>query len=398
MTPSRPDNESDPTRPSAPAEPVWTEPALTPPAQPASATTEAPLASTAAASTAGSASDAVAFTGRTGTPSKLRAGVVAGAAVALAVGAVATSFAASPAPSAGTNSGITTPAAPFAGNGGITLPGGAFEQRGPGGFGDHGGFGPGGFRDITIAAINGSSLSLETADGWTRTIEVTSSVELTKGGQTITVADLAVGDSIRFAQTRNDDGTYTVTAIAVIVPSVSGVVSDVTSSGFKVTARDGSVWTITVDGSTEYHFGTGDGSLSDVKAGEGVRVLGEANGDNALTALSVQVAGDHAVGTVTAKTADTITLKVRDGSSVTIHVDADTTYRVPGNDAAALSDITVDMVVGVDGRARADGSIDAATVGAGFKGNDGHGFGRGGHGDDKATDPNATPAPTPQGG
>ena len=394
MTPSRPENESDPTMPSAPAEPVWTEPALTPPARPDSVAAETPLAP----SPADSAPAAVAFTGRTGTPSKLRAGVVAGAAVALAVGAVATSFAASPAPSAGTNSGITTPAVPFAGNGGITLPGGAFEQRGPGGFGDHGGFGPGAFRDITIAAIDGSSLSLETADGWTRTIDVTSSVELTKGGQTITVADLAVGDSIRIAQTRNDDGTYTVTAIAVVVPSVSGVVSDVTSSGFKVTARDGSVWTIAVNGSTEYHYGTGDGSLADVEAGGNVRVLGDANGDNALTALSVQVAGDHAVGTVTAKTADTITLKLRDGSSLTVHVDADTVYRVPGNEAATLSDVTVDMVVGVDGRARADGSIDAATVGAGFKGHDGHGFGPGGPGDDDATDPNATPAPTPQGG
>jgi hypothetical protein len=392
MSPSRPDNESDAAR-SEDDQPVWTAPALTPPARPV------PDPSQVAASAA-AAPDAVAFTGRTGTPSKLRAGVVAGAAVALAVGAVATSFAAtpSPAPSAGTTSGITTPAAPFAGNGGITLPGGAFDEHGPGGLGDRGGFGPGGFRDITIEAINGSSISLKTADGWTRTIDVTSSVTLTKGGQAITVADLAVGDSIRFAQTRNDDGTYTVTAIAVIVPSVSGEVSDVTSSGFKVTARDGSVWTITVDGSTEYHYGTGDGSLADVKAGGNVRVQGETNGDNALTALSVQVAGDHAVGTVTGKTADTITLKLRDGSSVTVHVDADTVYRVPANDAATLSDIAVDMVVGVDGRARADGSIDAATVGAGFKGN---GFGRGGHdghGDDKATDPNATPAPTPQGG
>ena len=53
------------------------------------------------------------------------------------------------------------------------------------------------------------------------------------------------------ARRRNADGTYTVDRIAVVVPSVRGTVSDVTSSGFKVTTRDGSVWTIAVNGSTE---------------------------------------------------------------------------------------------------------------------------------------------------
>ena len=59
-------------------------------------------------------------------------------------------------------------------------------------------------------------------------------------------------------------------------------------------------------------------------------VQGTKTGDNALTALTVRVKADKAVGAVTAKTADTITITKRDGSSVTIHVDADTTYRVAG--------------------------------------------------------------------
>ena len=71
------------------------------------------------------------------------------------------------------------------------------------------------------------------------------------------------------------------------------------------------------------------------------------------------------MGTVTAKTANSITIKTRDGSSLTIHVDADTTYRVAGKATAALADITVDMGIGVSGRTQADGSIDANTVVAG---------------------------------
>jgi hypothetical protein len=310
----------------------------------------------------------------------MRVAAVAGAAAVLAVGAVATSFAASPAPSNSGTNGTTSGAV-------VTVPGAPLELD-PTLDGnvelDHGRFGGVGFRDITITAINGSNLTLGTDDGWTRTIAVTDAIDLTKGGQDVELTDLAVGDQVRFRQTRNDDGTYTVQAIAVIVPSVRGEVSDVSSSGFKVTTRDGSVWTIAVNGSTGYLFGTGDGSLADVTNGINALVQGTATGDNALTALSVRVAADRAVGTVTSKTADTIVIEKRDGSTVTVHVDGDTTYRVAGVDDADLGDVAVDMAIGVSGRERADGSIDADAIVAGegrfrFGGRD---FGRGGPGGD----------------
>jgi hypothetical protein len=326
--------------------------------------------------------DRVAFSTRTPGPSRLRVAAVTGAAAALAIGVVATSLAASPAPSA---SGTTTEstggvsAVPF-----LALEPGLDEALEL----DHGRFGGLGFRDITISAISGSNVTLTTDDGWTRTIAVTDDVELTKGGQTIALSDLAVGDQVRFKQTRNDDGTYTVEAIAVVVPSVRGVVSDVSATGFKVTTRDGSVWTITVNATTQYQFGTGTGTLADVTNGTVTLVQGTKTADNALTALTVRVAADKAIGTVTAKTADTITITKHDGSSLTIHVDADTTYRVADAEGTdTLADVTVGMAIGVSGRARTDGSIDADAVVAGA----GRGFfggrGKGGGWDFPALDP-----------
>ncbi len=343
---------------------------------------------------------AVAFSGRPASaPSKLRVGVVSGAAVALAVGAVATSFAATPTPRATT-----------------TLPGAAAIAQVPaildpaldpavdgsdlGRFG-----GPRGFREITVSAISGSNVTLTTEDGWTRTIAITDDVELTKGGQDIEVSDLAVGDQVRFAQTRNDDGTYTVTAVAVVVPHVSGTVSELSDSGFKVTTRDGSVWTITTDGSTTYQYGAADGTRTDLENGVVVLVQGESTGDNALRALGVRVAADRVVGTVTAKTADTITVTKRDGTTVTVHVSAETEYRVEAaGDDADLGDVTVDMGIGVQGRTRDDGSIDASVVTAGTGRGFGHGEfglgdgwgGPGRHGGDGSDDDGtATPTPTP---
>ena len=309
--------------------------------------------------------EGVEFSSRTPGPSRRRVALITGGALALAVGAVATSMAASPAPAASPTTNGTVPAPfvaaePWLEEGVVDL--------------DHGRLGGQGFREITITAISGSNVTLSTDDGWTRTIAVTDAVDLTKGGQDIAVSDLKVGDQVRFRQTRSDDGTYTVNALAVVVPSVRGTVSDVSSSGFKVTGRGGAVWTIAVDASTEYQFGTGDGSLADVTNGTTVVVQGTSTGENALTALTVRVKPDRAVGTVKAKTADTITITKRDGSTVTVHVDADTTYRVPGVENADLGDVTVDMAIGVSGRERADGSIDADAVAAG----NGRGLKRGG--------------------
>ena len=316
--------------------------------------------------------EGVAFGGRpvgpTG-PSRLRIGIVGGVAIALAVGAVATSLAASPAPFGPTGaSGGSGPA--------VISP-----DFGPGdeinGL-DHGRFGGPGLRDVTITAISGNAVTLGTADGWRRTITITDAVDVTKGGQAAALADLKVGDQVAFRQTRAADGTYNVTALAVVVPTIGGEVSAPTSSGFKVTTRDGAVWTVAVNGATTYRFGTGDGTLADVKAGKAVVVAGTSTGDNALTALTVRISPDRAIGTVTAKTTDLITIKQRDGSSLTIHVGAATTYRVKGAPAAtdSLADVTVGMAVGVTGRARADGSIDADLVVAG----NGRGMSRGGLG------------------
>ena len=342
----------------APNEPVWEAPAIDP--APTTPITPPPADPT-------PPSDAT-FSDRSPGPSKTRLGLVAAGALALVAIAAATSMAASPAPS-------TTPNG--AGNGPSSgtndgLPG--FKNGGRDGFRFGG---PIQLRQITITAISGNDVTLGTADGWHRTITITSSMTLTKGGQTITAADLKVGDQVNFKQTRNSDGSFTVTELEVVVPAIRGQVSGLTSGGFKVTTRDGSVWTITTNGSTKVMVGQVDGSLGDIKDGDTVVVAGNTTGDNAMTALGVRVAPDRAVGTVTAKTADSITIKRRDGSSLVIHVDAKTTYRVAGAANAQLSDVTVGMVLGAAGRARADGSIDADIVAAGQLRGFGNGIGNG---------------------
>ncbi len=145
-----------------------------------------------------------------------------------------------------------------------------------------------GFGQITITAISGPSVSLKTADGWTRTIAIAGDTVLMKGDATIALGDLKVGDDVRFKQTRQDDGTFKITGLHVVLPKVGGAVTAVDGSTITVTQRDGTTATIKVTSSTTYTIGKTDGkALTDVKVGMMAGGVGTLNADGSLTATSV---------------------------------------------------------------------------------------------------------------
>lgn len=207
-----------------------------------------------------------------------------GAAALIAVALLA--FGSTAAPAGTLAAGAGTDAAPLV----VDLNGG------PGGPGRGGpGHGPGG---ITVTAISGSSISLETADGWTRTITVDSGTTYSKSGDTIALGDLAVGDQVAFRQTLEDDGSWTIDSVAVILPHVGGEVTAVSGSTITVKDREGTSVTIKVDGDTEYQVNGDNAALSDVKVGMFLVAEGTKNSDGSLNATDVHAgeAGMHGPG------------------------------------------------------------------------------------------------------
>jgi hypothetical protein len=75
---------------------------------------------------------------------------------------------------------------------------------------------------------------------------------MTKAGETITLADLAVGDQIGFSQERQTEGSYNVTAIRVVLPAIGGEVTAIDGNTITVTGKDGTTGTIHVNGDTTY--------------------------------------------------------------------------------------------------------------------------------------------------
>lgn len=199
-----------------------------------------------------------------------------GATAAAAVAAAILIFGGSAAPTGTLAAANTVPT-----NAGITE-----QDRGPGGFmggmmGERGG-------GITITNIAGSNVSLETADGWKRTISVAGAT-LTKGTATIALSDLKVGDEVRFEQTRGTDGTFTITRLNVVLPHAGGTVTAIAGSTITVTERDGTTATIQVSSSTTFEVGMTTGkALADVKVGMVVNAVGTRNSDGSLAASAVR--------------------------------------------------------------------------------------------------------------
>jgi hypothetical protein len=317
------------------------------------------------------------FRGSTpGRASAIRAGLVVGSALVVVVG-VAVAMGASPAPGSAGAQPSAAAGNPEDGNGN-----GRGNGFGHDGFGGVFGFGPGGpaggpevdkgdriggrgFGPITITAISGTSVSLKTEDGWTRTITVTGDTAITKGGAKAALGDLKVGDTVRLGQKRNADGTWTVTTLAVVLPKTAGTVTAVGSDTITITGRDGTAQTIRTTGGTTYHKGRAVGTRADVTVGSQIVAVGERGTDGSITATSIQVFLPRVAGTVTAVTADSLTIARRDGTTLTIHVGSGTSIGVAGVDDARIADVKTGMVVVVEGSQRADGSLDATALRAG---------------------------------
>jgi hypothetical protein len=147
-----------------------------------------------------------------------------------------------------------------------------------------------GFATIMIASIDGTSLNLTTPDGWSRTVDV-AGVTITRDGTSITAADLAVGDTIRLSETANADGTWTVTGIEVVLPTVTGTVGQVGTDSFTITQGDGTTVAIHVGAGTTWSIpGSSAPGIGDLSAGETVAARGTLEADGSMDATQV-VAG-----------------------------------------------------------------------------------------------------------
>jgi len=253
---------------------------------------------------------------------------------------------------------------------GTTIPG--HPEMGPG-------WQPGGLSvsaasvQIRITAIDGGKLSLETTDGWTRTIDATGAT-ITKGGQAIALSDLHVGDEITFRESRQSDGSYKITSIVVSVPAAAGTVTAIGDSSITIKQGGGTSRTLAVTSSTTYTQAGTKVAKSALIVGDRITAQGTVDASNNFTATSITIQPATVRGTVASKTSDTLVVTTS-GTSVTVKVTSSTKVSIRGQSSPSLANISVGEQVAVQGTRNSDGSITATLIQAAANGQPGFNLG-----------------------
>lgn len=155
-------------------------------------------------------------------------------------------------------------------------------------------------RSVEVTGVDGTNVTLETDDGWTRTVDTTN-VAVTLDSDTLAASDLKAGDRVQVIQVRNANDTYTVTGLALVLPEAIGTVSEVTEAGFTVTEPDGTETPVVVTDETRWPVagmpglpsvdGAPDPGPGALKDGDLVHVRGTLAEDGTMTATEILVIG-----------------------------------------------------------------------------------------------------------
>ena len=234
-----------------------------------------------------------------------------------------------------------------------------------GGQGMAGGRMGGGLGQISITAIDGSKVSLQSATGWTRTIDITG-VTLKRAGSTIAATGLKVGDHIALGEARGTTaGTFTLQSVTVVLDEAAGTVSKIDASTITVAGFGGRATTITTSSSTVYRRAGTTIARADIAVGERLTAAGTSAGAGSLAAEAIDVQPDVVFGTVTKKSGSTLTIKTAGGGSATVTVTSTTTYRIAGKGTPTLADVAVNDKITAEGVLGADGTLTATGVQSG---------------------------------
>lgn len=147
----------------------------------------------------------------------------------------------------------------------------------------------------TVVSVSHTTITVADGQGFWRTVDVSSSTTVTRGGQSSTTSAIATGERVVATGTiEANHATLVASAVDIQLPREGGTVTAVSGSKITVKARNGS--TVQIDTSSATVFSTAPGpnasstgSLSDVKAGSMIMAEGTKNADGSFSATRVIV-------------------------------------------------------------------------------------------------------------
>jgi hypothetical protein len=139
-----------------------------------------------------------------------------------------------------------------------------------------------------VTAVSTSSFTLQRSNGVTTNFTVTPSTTFSEGSTVLTFASLVMGDDADVSV--NSVNPTTAVSVDILLATLSGHVTAVTSSTITITAGKGFSRTINVTAATTYTKGGQPATLADVTVGSYITAQGTVDADlTTLDASSVTI-------------------------------------------------------------------------------------------------------------
>lgn len=201
----------------------------------------------------------------------------------------------------------------------------------------------------TLTAVSGSTLTVLRSDGTSVTLTVAPGTVLRLGGQTVTLAQLstaltnatAAGQTIRVnAEYVSRGGVNTATHVDAstvtprpVISTVTGTVTAVDTMARTITLQlsNGTTQTFTLAPNATIRIGDQNVTLGDIMVGDVVTLTVQTVGTTStVTRVQENVQRLNVDGVLTAVSGNTLTLTLRNGTTVTLTVSPTTDLRVNG--------------------------------------------------------------------
>jgi len=217
---------------------------------------------------------------------------------------------------------------------------------------------------LTVTSISGATIAAKARNGAAFTITTTTATTFTEAGSPVTLTAVQPNEHIRVLGARNQAAkTVQANQIVIVLPSVTGVVTNVTGATLTLTGRDAVEHTISIGSGAKIEQAGQTATAQAITVGSVITAQGTIGADGSFSVLRVMIRLPQLTGAITAVSGGSFTLHTARGKTVTISPAPSAVYVTRLRGAAPTSTTTAPTFT-VGERVRVEGSLstDGATL------------------------------------
>ncbi|MHB1502679.1 MAG: DUF5666 domain-containing protein [Acidimicrobiales bacterium] len=138
-----------------------------------------------------------------------------------------------------------------------------------------------------VSSLGSAEMTIHTK-GSSLSVVLTSATKYREAGRSVSESALSRGEHVRVGLVKSSS-TPTAARILILPPSVSGSIATLSTTGFTLSAKSGTSYSVVISPSTVYRSGKQPASVSSLRVGEHVRVTGTSPSSGSVDATAVTI-------------------------------------------------------------------------------------------------------------